>query len=436
MLWLLTAIGSASLALHEINELADSQMAQLARTLLQTTRDYHQSSAGANIMPSPPFPGSGYAEDNNTGFAIWNPSGKRILADRHGMEIPYQTTPGFTNNHPIWRGNSWRYLYLHDAETGHTVAVTQRQKERLAILASALSLQLGLTLLSLPLLALLLSRGIRRGLLPLTRLSTDLHNRDANNLYPLPEQVPAETLPFIQSLNRLFARLADALVRERRFTADAAHELRSPLAALKVQTDVLAITEDADEQQHHLHHITRSIERTQRLVDQLLVLARLDPLQQLPETMPLNWLALTEQALTHANRQAREKRIRLILETPGAAENLPTNGNPTLLELMLRNLLDNAIRYSPENSSLTVQVATDRIAVCDQGPGIAAEHLPHIRERFYRPAGQNEQGSGLGLSIVERIATLHGLQLDLLNHTPHGLCAVLTPIHRHTSASP
>ena len=165
MLWLLTAIGSASLALHEINELADSQMAQLARTLLQTTRDYHQSSAGANIMPSPPFPGSGYAEDNNTGFAIWNPSGKRILADRHGMEIPYQTTPGFTNNHPIWRGNSWRYLYLHDAETGHTVAVTQRQKERLAILASALSLQLGLTLLSLPLLALLLSRGIRRGLL-------------------------------------------------------------------------------------------------------------------------------------------------------------------------------------------------------------------------------------------------------------------------------
>ena len=140
--------------------------------------------------------------------------------------------------------------------------------------------------------------------------------------------------------------------------------------------------------------------------------------------------------MTHANRQAREKRIRLILETPGAAENLPTHGNPTLLELMLRNLLDNAIRYSPENSSLTVQVATDRIAVCDQGPGIAAEHLPHIRERFYRPAGQNEQGSGLGLSIVERIATLHGLQLDLLNHTPHGLCAVLTPIHRHTSASP
>lgn len=247
--------------------------------------------------------------------------------------------------------------------------------------------------------------------------------RNAQSLQPVSEQVPAETLPLVQSLNALLARVAESLAREQRFTADAAHELRSPLAALKVQAEVLAMSSDEAEQQHHLGNIHESIDRANRLTEQLLTLARLDPMQALPDAQPIDWQRIGHQALQSVNLQAREKRVQLKLECAcGFGQVFPPLGNEVLLQLMLRNLLDNAIRYSPPNSHVTLTLAANGLSVCDEGPGIAAEHLPRIRERFYRPPGQSQQGSGLGLSIVERIADLHGLRLDLVNADERGLC--------------
>ena len=414
-LWLATALASAAVALHEINEIADSQMSQLARSLMQVP----QAAAGSTAD----LPPAGGAESSNNGFAIWDKHGTLLLADRYGREIPFQTASGFHNNRAAWQGSAWRYLYLHDEHSGRTVAVSQRLKERLSTLTNALWVQLALTFLSLPLLLWLIARGIRRGLTPLDLLAGELAARNAQSLQPVSEQVPAETLPLVQSLNALLARVAESLAREQRFTADAAHELRSPLAALKVQAEVLAMSSDEAEQQHHLGNIHESIDRANRLTEQLLTLARLDPMQALPDAQPIDWQRSAHQALQSVNLQAREKRVQLKLECAcGFGQVFPPLGNEVLLQLMLRNLLDNAIRYSPPNSHVTLTLAANGLSVCDEGPGIAAEHLPRIRERFYRLPGQSQQGSGLGLSIVERIADLHGLRLDLVNADEGGLC--------------
>ena len=414
-LWLATALASAAVALHEINEIADSQMSQLARSLMQVP----QAAAGSTAD----LPPAGGAESSNNGFAIWDKHGTLLLADRYGREIPFQTASGFHNNRAAWQGSAWRYLYLHDEHSGRTVAVSQRLKERLSTLTNALWVQLALTFLSLPLLLWLIARGIRRGLMPLDLLAGELAARNAQSLQPVSEQVPAETLPLVQSLNALLARVAESLAREQRFTADAAHELRSPLAALKVQAEVLAMSSDEAEQQHHLGNIHESIDRANRLTEQLLTLARLDPMQALPDAQPIDWQRTAHQTLQSVNLQAREKRVQLKLECAcGFGQVFPPLGNEVLLQLMLRNLLDNAIRYSPPNSHVTLTLAANGLSVCDEGPGIAAEHLPRIRERFYRPPGQSQQGSGLGLSIVERIADLHGLRLDLVNADERGLC--------------
>ena len=414
-LWLATALASAAVALHEINEIADSQMSQLARSLMQVP----QAAAGSTAD----LPPAGGAESSNNGFAIWDKHGTLLLADRYGREIPFQTASGFHNNRAAWQGSAWRYLYLHDEHSGRTVAVSQRLKERLSTLTNALWVQLALTFLSLPLLLWLIARGIRRGLTPLDLLAGELAARNAQSLQPVSEQVPAETLPLVQSLNALLARVAESLAREQRFTADAAHELRSPLAALKVQAEVLAMSSDEAEQQHHLGNIHESIDRANRLTEQLLTLARLDPMQALPDAQPIDWQRSAHQALQSVNLQAREKRVQLKLECAcGFGQVFPPLGNEVLLQLMLRNLLDNAIRYSPPNSHVTLTLDANGLSVCDEGPGIAAEHLPRIRERFYRPPGQSQQGSGLGLSIVERIADLHGLRLDLANTDERGLC--------------
>lgn len=414
-LWLATALASAAVALHEINEIADSQMSQLARSLMQVP----QAAAGSTAD----LPPAGGAESSNNGFAIWDKHGTLLLADRYGREIPFQTASGFHNNRAAWQGSAWRYLYLHDEHSGRTVAVSQRLKERLSTLTNALWVQLALTFLSLPLLLWLIARGIRRGLTPLDLLAGELAARNAQSLQPVSEQVPAETLPLVQSLNALLARVAESLAREQRFTADAAHELRSPLAALKVQAEVLAMSSDEAEQQHHLGNIHESIDRANRLTEQLLTLARLDPMQALPDAQPIDWQRSAHQALQSVNLQAREKRVQLKLECAcGFGQVFPPLGNEVLLQLMLRNLLDNAIRYSPPNSHVTLTLDANGLSVCDEGPGIAAEHLPRIRERFYRLPGQSQQGSGLGLSIVERIADLHGLRLDLANADERGLC--------------
>ena len=190
---------------------------------------------------------------------------------------------------------------------------------------------------------LLLHLAVKRSIYPLKELASELSERRADNLAPVSRAVPQETQTLVDALNRLFARVQTSIEREQRFTSDAAHELRSLLAALKVQAEVLALSDTA-EQPYHLQQIQQSLNRAEHLINQLLTLARLDPEQGLKNTAPINWESLSSQVLQNTNLSAREKRIRLKREF--LAEPLLLQGDDALLQLMLRNLLDNAVRYS------------------------------------------------------------------------------------------
>ena len=231
-------------------------------------------------------------------------------------------------------------------------------------------------------------------------------------------------MPLVQSLNALFARTQDMLVRERRFTSDAAHELRSPLAALRVQTEVVQLAGDDQRMRDNaVQNLITSIDRATRLVDQLLTLSRLESFTALDCLSPIDWPALVTQALIEQDAAAHRKGIELILEQRGTPS--PMRGQPLLLSLLLRNLLDNAIRYSPAGSEVRLTLSASGLSLEDSGPGMSKEHLRRLGERFYRPPGQDQTGSGLGISIVLRIAQLHGIRVNYVQRAEAGVAVKL-----------
>lgn len=422
-LWLAIAIGSSWASFNEIHEIVDTQMLHTANLIQQASPNFQTNTIVRNIEDSIED-NKGYADDDDFGFAIWDSQGKLLFADEKGQNFPYSKNTGFQGSTSLWNMQGWRYVYLTDAN--RTIAVGQTIEERFEMLFNALWVQLSLILFSIPLLLILIIYGVRRGLSPLKTLKQELQARDANSLQAVSENVPYETQALVRELNQLLQRLNRSIQKERRFTADAAHELRSPLAALKVQAEVLAMSDDKEEQLHHLLNMQASIERANRLTEQLLILSRLDPMQDIPDKQRIDWVGIVPQIMQSVNIAAREKRIRLKLDCViGLEKALPLEGNPLLVQTMLRNLLDNAIRYSPNNTEVTLSLSDSHISVSDQGPGIPPQEIHRIKERFYRPAGQAQQGSGLGFSIIESIAQLHHLKMQLINNPTQGLTVML-----------
>lgn len=412
LLWILTAIISAVAVMHEINEAGDTQMSQLAQRLLHTPINLNSSQYPA--LPSIPKPQRGLIDAKESGYAIWY-KGKLINADETGQSISYQPDyQGFINQGYWWQSHAWRIFYLNSPQQQLKVAVSFSMHERLQTVLRAVWSQLAVSILALPLLLWLIAWSVRRGTQPLQTLAQTLYHREPHSITPLSNIVPTEILPIINALNDLFQRIEQSRARELRFTADAAHELRSPLAALKVQTEVLALTSLNDAQQQRVRSIEHSIDRTTRLVDQLLTLSRLDPLTELPHTEVVNWTDITNDAIESVSLLARERHCRILRQfNTDAAAVLPICGDHTLLTILIRNLLDNAICYSPEHSIINLTLNANSISITNPCHNIASENLKRLRERFFRPAGQESSGSGLGLSIVDGIAQLHWLQMEL-----------------------
>jgi len=250
-----------------------------------------------------------------------------------------------------------------------------------------------------------------RVLKPLRRTATSIAAKTPSDLTQVPTAGQArEVLPIVQALNGVLGRLDAALQAERRFTADAAHELRTPLAGLHMHVQLL-------QRQHPelaapFQKLRQDIARVTALVDSLLTLARLDPLarEQLVR-QPVALPSLFERVAAMHAQEAAARGIALSLQ----CEVHEVQADPQMLEIVLRNLVDNALRYCPDGSRIEIvavqHAGQARIAVRDDGPGVDAESRQRLTERFFRVLGQGQQGSGLGLSIVKRIADLHGIAL-------------------------
>ena len=221
-------------------------------------------------------------------------------------------------------------------------------------------------------------------------------------------------MPLVKNLNQFFDRTSTMLQRERRFTSDAAHELRSPLAALRIQAEVAQLADDDKAvREQALSHLTQGIDRASQLIEQLLVLSRLDNLKSLDELQPIKWQEMIPSLIGELYFHAQKRDIELSFEE----KSLPQvqNGQPILASQMLRNLIDNAIKYAKKGTLVKVILSKSSIIVEDNGGGVSEEDIARLGQRFYRLAGQNEKGSGLGLSIVFRIAELHHYKVRLEN---------------------
>ena len=300
-----------------------------------------------------------------------------------------------------------KLLQLHVSET-----TQQRQALIRGILANIVIPQLLLTLIALA----VVWYGLKQGLRPLERLRHEVLNRRRDDLSQLDgSKAPAEVRPLIDAVNDLLERLKQVMAAQQRFVADAAHQLRTPFAGLKTQSELALRTAEPEQKQHALEHILTSTRHGIRLVNQLLALARNEPGGQGAQNFAsLNLNQLAQECTVNWVQMALEKNIDLGYEGASAAV---VQGDAASLMEMLNNLIDNAIRYTPTGGHITVSVSVAQqgaeLSVEDNGPGIEPQHRERVFERFYRILGSGQSGSGLGLAIVAEVAKRHGAELKL-----------------------
>ena len=317
---------------------------------------------------------------------------------------------------------SWR-VYTHVTEEGN-VQVGQPVVTR-DVLARDLSVTVLMPMLLLfPLLIVVLLWTLRRGLRPLHETSRSVSDRDASRLDPLPSRhVPEELRPLVEQINGLLARLESALDSQRRFLADAAHELRSPVAALALQLQLAQRAQTPAARAEAFDELTRGVERARRLVQQLMDLARLEPGVPLEPFVPVDLARLAREIVGSYAARAENQDVDLGADAPAT---LAVSGSEGELRSLIGNLVDNALRYAPPWSAVTVSVREDsaiaELKVVDAGPGIPAIERERVFERFHRIAGDSTRGTGLGLAIVKAIVERHHGTIQLADaHAASGL---------------
>lgn len=346
---------------------------------------------------------------------VWSLDGVRVYLSRPHAVLPEVTTLGFSTVTTREVGGArerWRVFGVQALTRVIQVAQPMSIREQRA---AELALQtLKPFALLLPVLALLIWIAVGSALEPLRRLTAQVKSRRVNALDALPpERLPEEVQPLVLALNDLLGRLRAALERERAFMADAAHELRTPLTALHLQLGMLARAGSETERAAAMDILSAGVQRANHLIEQMLMLARQEPRADSPR-LPVRLDELAREIVAELVTLADARQIDLGVE---AAQPATVTGDPDALRTLLRNLVDNAVRYTPGGGRVDVTVessgAEARVIVSDNGPGIPPEERGRVFDRFYRRAGTASPGSGLGLSIVKAIADAHGARVTL-----------------------
>jgi two-component system OmpR family sensor kinase/two-component system sensor histidine kinase QseC len=390
---------------NETSTLFDYQLRQMALSLRSQV-------SLAPRVEVPPDQG-----DTDFVIQIWDRFGARVYLSRPGLPPINQTVLGYADLSVL--GQTWRAYGLQTVDGVIQIAQPIQVRERLAR-AAALRVVVPLLLL-LPLMIAFVAWIVRRGLLPLRDVTAEVQRRDARSLTPLAtDNLPEEIAPLAAELNRLLARLQEAFAVQRAFIADAAHELRSPLTVLRLQLQLLDRAPDDAARRTARDSLGAAVERAIHLVEQLLTLARSDPGEATGDFELIDLSAAAAQALADTHALAAARHIDLSLEHLGA---VPVKGDREALRTLARNLIDNAVRYTPPGGSVRVRChsadADTLLEVIDTGPGIAAADRARVFDRFYRRASVNETGTGLGLAIVKAIAARHGARV-VLDEAPSG----------------
>ncbi len=410
LVWSVTGVATWLDVRHELDELLDSHLAQAAALLVvqqspEVDDDDHRPDAPVLHRYAP-----------KVAFQVWH-EGQLVL---HSADAPDLAPQGPRDDFRTgfrtvrYNGQDWRVFATYGGERDVQVYVAEQVASRTSIVRAVLRSLFWPMVLALPVLALAAWWAVSHGLKPLRQLGRLLHERDPRALQPvdLPEH-PREMTPVVEALNTLFTRIDDLMTSERRFTSDASHELRTPIAAVRMQAQVALAEDDPQRRRHALKATLEGCDRATRLVDQLLTLSRLET-GQAPPTQDLRLVDLVRQTIADLGPEALRRHQDLAME---ASSDAVVRADPTLLTVLVRNLVDNALRYSPEGARIRVQVEPSpqgvSLTVSDSGPGLSPADRARLGERFFRVLGSDRDGSGLGWSIVRRIADAFGASVHV-----------------------
>ncbi|PRY73034.1 ATP-binding protein [Halomonas ventosae] len=409
-------------ATHEVEELFDASLAQNARLLeglmraplAAEQREALLASLEAALQRAEQADQriAGHRYESKLTFQLWEGDRLLLRSASAPQEPLTELKGGYEDTH--LDGHGWRVYALSTPGEERRVMVGEREDVRGELVTLIALRTLMPDLLGLPVLALLLWWAIGWGLRPLSRMAEQIRRRDPHTLQPLIlHPLPRELETIAGALNRLLERIRALRVREKRFIADAAHELRTPLAVLDLHAQNALAAEDPADRREALDKLREGVARSTRLVTQLLVLARLDPEEETPLAgQPAELLGEVREALAKLSPLAAERGIELQLEADEGAD-WALAVEPGAIDTLIQNLAGNALQHSPDGGTVTVGLAagTDALTLTidDQGPGIPPAQRPQVLERFHR-AGPGA-GAGLGLSIVDRLLQRHGGRL-------------------------
>lgn len=417
----ITAIGNFILDKRVIQPYLDQQLTKVASLLevlsyFATTDSSIQKKIVTYLNSSPDVKKRQFL------FQVWSKNNKLLLHTMSNVPFSFQNTNlGFSDNQI--NGASWRTFATIDPATGSKIIVAELTDIRNQ-LADDITRNNGYILLfTYPLFGALIWMIVGIALRSITRVTNEISNRASTYLEPVKaENTPIEIKPLVSELNQLFIRLKLAFDRNKRFAGDAAHELRTPLAAIKTQAQVAIKSENLNERNTALLKVVQGVDRSSHVVAQLLTLSRLSQEEELNDIKNVDLHKLATEIIAYLVPIALEKHIEIELSQPPA--NSYILGNDIALGILIRNIVDNAIRYTPDNGEVKINILNRDnkviFQVIDSGPGIPEELQERVFERFYRILGTTAQGSGLGLAIVHQIVELHHAQIQL-ETPPNGI---------------
>jgi two-component system sensor histidine kinase QseC len=415
----ITAVGNYLLDEHVVQPSLDSQLTKIAslidilsqsakenedirRTIIADIRET-LSSSSPNFL-----------------FQVWSDQGNLLLHST--TKYPeLQAVPEGLSDQSI-EGKEWRVYALQDAKLKIKIVVGESYITRTQLADDIARNNAYILLITYPFFGLLVWLIVSLALRSVTRVTGEISNRASTFLAPVNiKLIPVEIEPLVSELNKLFIRLKLAFERNKSFAADAAHELRTPLAALKTQSQVALKTENQSDRNLALSKVVQSVDRCSHVVTQLLTLSRLGEEKGLTDVKPIDLHKLATEIVAYLVPQALDKNIEI--ELTSEAEEEIIFGNDAALGILIRNIVDNAIRYTPPNGVVKIKIINTEhqviFRVVDTGPGIPVELRERVFERFFRIPGTSASGSGLGLAIVIQIAELHHAKI-FLNAGPDG----------------
>ncbi|MBI1195151.1 MAG: hypothetical protein GC138_04835 [Gammaproteobacteria bacterium] len=428
VVWVVTALNVYRDTRNEIRELTNAQLAETARALLNLVsheyyeeQNFRHKAENEQVLPDTQevpqrLAATLHQYEQSLIFQMWVDGDELVLRSEQAPDVRLsKLEKGFSDE--IFGGHNWRVFSVSDPEHKMLVQVAERQSQLTELELYVSRRILFPIFIAIPFLAWVIWFGVGRAMRPLNRLADEVGSQDVGRLERIAaHRVPVEAKPLIDALNALFDRLQRAFENERRFTADAAHELRTPLAALKTYAQVALREPNHEKSQRALGKVIQGVDRATHLVQQLLTLARIDPTRWEPQKEPIDLAELASERLAAMSGQAIEKEIEISLSSGGRED---VKGDRAMLDILITNLLGNAIKYTPMHGAIEVGVqGSDHevvLSISDSGEGIPEQDRSQVFERFYRR--ERERGStpgcGLGLSIVHRIVEIMGAEIRL-----------------------